>query len=207
MMPQLSTPRGRSLSPHRVLVPLPPRPVHPPSSCPFCDAPSLGSGRPRAYRCGASWSGPTGSTPCGDPRAVVVVGRLRAWCRDQGLYGAAAFLRRTCGEAGHPTWPGPAVPAWLLPTRGWEEPPQTCPGCRATLASGDAGCWYYGCGTLLLCERPGAPAARGRWRAVLPCQRPPLRLLLDAMACLPDCPLDQMDRARLLRLVFEGCWV
>ncbi len=207
MMTETSTPQGRPLPPFRVLVPLPARPTIPPATCPFCDAPSLGTSGPRSYACGASWSGPAGTTPCGRPTSTAILGRLRAWCRDQGLYGAAALLRRCVPQSFHASWPGPPVPAWLLSTRAWTAPPQRCPSCESPVASSDAGCCYYGCGTLLLAERPGLVGVSAHWRAYLPCQRPPLRLLLDAMDTLPDCPLDQMDRARLLRLVFEGCWI
>lgn len=189
----------------RLFLPLPSPAGVPSSTCPYCGAPPVGLDQPRSFTCGASWSGPRGSTPCGSPPAMVLLQRLRAWCLQQELYAAAAFLRRFLRSGGRSV-PCCATPGWLLPSGCYHRPPPKCPCCGAPTGSCDEGTWYYQCGCLLMAVGFPGSAAR-RWVACMPCQRPSVTRLLQAMNVLPDNPLSWEQQAKLLRLLVQDCWI
>jgi hypothetical protein len=69
------------------------------------------------------------------------------------------------------------------------------------------GRWYYRCGAMLL-ELPTDDQERAsRWRAVEPCQRPPVGAVLAALASQPDCPLVPTDLQRLEGLMHGTRWI
>jgi len=71
----------------RVAIPLPPLAASP-LRCPICGSPSREA---LAFACGASYRE---ELPCAEPPPEVLAAVLRAWCRRQGFYRAAAILRR-----------------------------------------------------------------------------------------------------------------
>jgi len=133
-----------------------------------------------------------------------VLGHLRAWCRDHELFEAAAYLRRHAPEADPGT--GPDVLGWLLPIGVTTMPPLVCPCCSAPVRGRSMGCRHYACGCMVL-RVPDRTASEGGWIAVMPCQQPGFELLLEAVAMLPDNPLNASRRRTLLALLHKGAWI
>ncbi len=207
MMTLPATLPAPSSRPARLLVPLPPCEGGPSARCPVCGAGSVSDDHHGRYTCGAGWPDDGVSSPCPAPPARVVIALLRAWFRKQELWQAAAFLRRHAAR----TTPTPRAhhtpPAWLLPQGTRHAPPVTCPVCDDTVAAVEPGRWHYRCGMLML-ELPGTPDQRApAWRACLPCQRPPMDKVVEALAAMPDCPLNIRDLHQLRHLVAEVCWI
>lgn len=188
----------------RLLLPLPLLTGVPTPRCPYCGAPPVSLEQPRSFTCGAAWSGPAGRTPCGAPPARLLLSRLRGWCLEHRLYAAAALLRRYLP-------PTPATPhddglGWLLPRGVRPGPSTTCPCCGAPARARDPGCWHYACGCVVVRISP-EDAVVERWLACMPCQQPSFGRILDALASLPDNPMDAAARASLLRLLVQDAWI
>jgi hypothetical protein len=188
----------------RILLPLPLLAGVPTPRCPYCGAHPVSLEQPRSFTCGAAWSGPAGRTPCGAPPSRILLARLRGWCLEHRLYAAAALLRRYLPRT--PTLRCDEGLGWLLPQGLQAGPSATCPCCGAPVRARDPGCWHYDCGCVLL-RVSAEDAVLERWLACMPCQQPGLGSILDALATLPDNPLDAGERARLLRLLVQDCWI
>ena len=189
---------------HRILLPLPPLAGTPTNCCPYCGAPPVGLHQPRSFVCGAAWSGPAGRLPCGAPPASLLLARLRRWFLNHQLYAAAAQLRRVLPR--EPTAHIDGGLGWLLPREPRPEPRPRCPCCGAPVRSRDPDCWHYACGCAALRINPEDESPQ-RWMACLPCQQPSLLAILDAVACLPDNPLDPLDNACLQQTLTRSCWL
>jgi len=188
----------------RILLSLPLLAGVPTPRCPYCGAPPESLEKPRSFTCGAAWSGPSGRTPCGEPPARFLLSRLRSWCQDHHFYAAASQLRRYQPRE-------PAVPCddnlgWLLPRGLLRAPAPCCPCCGAPVRVRDSGYWHYGCGCMVMrVSRDGANIEH--WIACQPCQQPSLGCLLDALAALPDNPIDAAGRVGFLRLLAQEAWI
>lgn len=117
------------------------------------------------------------------------------------MFEAAAYLHHHAGSAVGADGQEPL--GWLLPVRPFPSPPAACPCCGAPSRGRDARFHHYACGCLLLWLRDEGGAPLG-WVGCLPCQQPGFGPLLEAVATLPDNPLEAGQRRVLLELLGEG---